>query len=198
MQGGGRIPQGCDPPCRRRRLYQFRDRTTGRPLARLRNGTYVTRSGRTIGITHFQACHDRRALRAAGHRWPLDWQLRVPELKRSENLRAVLRDQLVRNRIVPTFWEGVRTAFGLEELPPVAALSSRTCVAASSEAVAEPGSSDRRWSSAFLIVLLLSQAPVAGWDGGRRVHQQRRERCRRRCLRRPSADYSKTFARSEP
>jgi hypothetical protein len=44
------------------------------------------------------------------------------------------------------------TAFGLEELPPVAALSSRTFVTASSEAVAEPGSGDRRWSPAFLIV----------------------------------------------
>jgi predicted secreted hydrolase len=93
-------------------LYQFRDRTTGRPLARFRNGTYVTRRGRTIAVTNFQARRGRRVLQAAGHRWPLDWQLRVPKLNLSENLRAVLRDQLVRNTIVPTFWEGVARATG--------------------------------------------------------------------------------------
>jgi predicted secreted hydrolase len=93
-------------------LYQFRDRTTGRPLTRFRNGTYVTRRGRTIAITDFQARRGRRVLQAAGHRWPLDWQLRVPKLGLSEDLRALLRDQLVRNRIVPTFWEGVARATG--------------------------------------------------------------------------------------
>ncbi len=36
-------------------LYQFRDRTTGRPLAAFRNGTYVARDGRTTGVTTFQA-----------------------------------------------------------------------------------------------------------------------------------------------
>jgi predicted secreted hydrolase len=93
-------------------LYQFRDRVTGRPLARFRNGTYVSRSGRTTAVTNFEARHGRRALRAAGHEWPLDWQLEVPELKLTESLRSVLRDQLVRNTVVPTFWEGVARATG--------------------------------------------------------------------------------------
>jgi predicted secreted hydrolase len=93
-------------------LYQFRDRVTGRPLARFRNGTYVSRSGRTTAVANFQARHGRRALTAAGRDWPLDWQLEVPQLKLSESLHSVLRDQLVRNTIVPTFWEGVARATG--------------------------------------------------------------------------------------
>jgi hypothetical protein len=36
----------------------------------------------------------------------------VPELKLTESLRSVLRDQLVRNTAVPTFWEGVARATG--------------------------------------------------------------------------------------
>ena len=93
-------------------LYQFRDRTTGRPLAAFRNGTYVARDGRTTGIATFQAEHGRRTLNAAGRRWPLDWQLRVPGLKLTESLRALQADQLVRNTIVPTFWEGAARATG--------------------------------------------------------------------------------------
>jgi len=36
----------------------------------------------------------------------------VPRLKLTEDLRSLLRDQLVRNTIVPTFWEGVAHATG--------------------------------------------------------------------------------------
>jgi predicted secreted hydrolase len=93
-------------------LYQFRDRTSGRPLARFRTGTYVARRGRTIAVRDFRARHGRRVLHAARHDWPLDWQLDVPRLKLTENLHALLPDQLVRNTIVPTFWEGAARATG--------------------------------------------------------------------------------------
>ncbi len=36
-------------------LYQFRDRTSGRPLARFRTGSYVPRRGHAIAIGDFQA-----------------------------------------------------------------------------------------------------------------------------------------------
>jgi predicted secreted hydrolase len=93
-------------------LYQFRDRATGQPLARFRNGTYVAENGRTTAVTTFEAGHGPRALHAAGRDWPLDWQLQVPKLKLTESLHSVLRDQLVRNTVVPTFWEGVARASG--------------------------------------------------------------------------------------
>ena len=93
-------------------LYQFRDRATGLPLARFRNGTYVPRRGRPIEIASFQAQPGQRTLDAAGHRWRLDWHLRVPRLELTENLRSVARDQLVRNRLLPTFWEGAARATG--------------------------------------------------------------------------------------
>jgi predicted secreted hydrolase len=93
-------------------LYQFLDRKTGRPLARFANGTFVRPDGSTVGIDGLRASHGTRALTAGGHTWPLDWTLRVPALKLSEGVRALLPDQLVRNTIVPTFWEGVARATG--------------------------------------------------------------------------------------
>lgn len=93
-------------------LYQFLDRKTGRPLAGFANGTFVRPDGRTVAIHGFEASHGSRALTAAGHSWPLDWQLRIPAPKLSESVRALLPDQLVRNTIVPTFWEGVARATG--------------------------------------------------------------------------------------
>jgi predicted secreted hydrolase len=93
-------------------LYQFLDRKTGRPLARFANGTFDRSDGRTVAFDRFEASHGPRLLRAAGRSWPLDWQLRVPSLKLSESVRAVLPDQLVRNTVVPTFWEGVARARG--------------------------------------------------------------------------------------
>jgi predicted secreted hydrolase len=93
-------------------LYQFRDRASGRPLARFRSGTYVPRRGHAVDISDFQARHGRRVLHAAGRQWPLDWQLDVPNLKLTEKLHALFPDQLVRNTIVPTFWEGAAHATG--------------------------------------------------------------------------------------
>lgn len=93
-------------------LYRFRDRATGRPLARLGSGTFVPRTGRPIAIGDFRAVPGRATYDAAGRHWPLDWQLDVPALGLTERLHSVLPDQLVRNRIVPTFWEGVADATG--------------------------------------------------------------------------------------
>jgi predicted secreted hydrolase len=93
-------------------IYQFRDRTSGRPLIRFRTGTYVPERGPTISISNFRARHGRRVLHAAGREWPLDWRLEIPKLNLTENLHALLPDQLVRNTIVPTFWEGVAHATG--------------------------------------------------------------------------------------
>jgi predicted secreted hydrolase len=93
-------------------LYQFRDRRTGRPLPRSGSGTFVGRDGTTIAVDAFQATSEGGTLHAAGRRWPLDWRLRVPKLRLSESVRSLLRDQLVRNAVVPTFWEGVARATG--------------------------------------------------------------------------------------
>jgi len=93
-------------------LYQFLDRATGRPLPDLGNGTFVDARGRATGITAFRITHDTHALAAAGRRWPLDWQLRVPALALVEHVRAVLPDQLVRTTLLPVFWEGVARATG--------------------------------------------------------------------------------------
>jgi predicted secreted hydrolase len=93
-------------------LYQFLNRRTGVPLARYRNGTFVDRSGHAVGITTFTATHGRNVLRAAGHIWPLDWQLKVPALKLTENVRALFPNQLVRTSVLPTFWEGASRVIG--------------------------------------------------------------------------------------
>jgi predicted secreted hydrolase len=93
-------------------LYQFLDRKTGRPLASFRNGTFVNRSGHAFGLTAFTAAHGTRVLRAAGHAWPLDWNLRVPRLGLNEHVRALFPNQLVRTTSLPTFWEGAAQATG--------------------------------------------------------------------------------------
>jgi predicted secreted hydrolase len=93
-------------------LYQFRARATGLPLARFRSGTYVPRRGGPIEITSFRAQPGERSLDAAGHLWRLDWQLHVPRLDLAVNLRSLVRDQLVRNRLLPSFWEGAARATG--------------------------------------------------------------------------------------
>jgi predicted secreted hydrolase len=106
-------------------LYRFRDRRTGRPLGRFANGTYVGRIGRTVAIRRFRATAGPRTLDAAGHEWPLDWQLAVPKLHLSERLRSVAPDQLVRSTILPTFWEGVADATGSRRGPCFVELSYR-------------------------------------------------------------------------
>jgi predicted secreted hydrolase len=93
-------------------LYRFRDRRTGRPLPGLASGTFVEPGGRTVAVNAFQAQPGGRTLRAAGRVWPLDWRLSVPRLHLTESVRSLLRDQLVRTSILPTFWEGAARATG--------------------------------------------------------------------------------------
>jgi len=106
-------------------LYQFRDRKTGRPLDRYRSGTWVPASGKTREITDCAVSRGPRVLRAAGRGWPLDWRLRVPSLRLSESIRAIVADQLVRNTILPTFWEGASAATGSRAGTCVVELSYR-------------------------------------------------------------------------
>jgi predicted secreted hydrolase len=93
-------------------LYQFRDPATGAPLAAFKNGTFVARNGKTTGVTGFEISAGPRVLDAAGRSWPLDWTLSVPSLALSESVVAIVPDQLVRNTILPTFWEGASSATG--------------------------------------------------------------------------------------
>src|SRR5581483_4035050 len=91
--------------------YQFHDRT-GRPLPWLANGTFVGADGQAAPIDDFDASHDDQVFTAAGHTWPLRWQLHASSPQLSETLTALWPDQLVRNGILPTFWEGVADAKG--------------------------------------------------------------------------------------
>jgi predicted secreted hydrolase len=93
-------------------LYRFRDRRTGRPLAAFRDGTVVRADGSSRRVTAFTVTPGRRALPAAGRRWPLDWALRVSSEHLVLRLRSIVPDQLVRGKILPTFWEGATAATG--------------------------------------------------------------------------------------
>jgi predicted secreted hydrolase len=93
-------------------LYEFRDRKTGRVLARFRNGTYVDARGRGTQVTDFAATPAGEPYRAAGHSWPLDWTISTRTPKLSDQVTALFADQLVRNTLVPTFWEGAARATG--------------------------------------------------------------------------------------
>jgi len=95
-------------------LYQFLDPTTHRPLLAYRTGTFVGRAGHVTHVSRFTATHGATVLAAAGSTWPLDWTLEVPVPGLKENVVSLLPDQLVRNRILPTFWEGVADATGTE------------------------------------------------------------------------------------
>src|SRR5262245_37817152 len=79
-------------------LYRFRDGSG--------SGTFVDRAGHGTLVKTFVAKPGRRVLRAAGRRWPLDWTLSVPRLSLRLRLHAIVRDQLFRGVLVPTFWEG--------------------------------------------------------------------------------------------
>jgi predicted secreted hydrolase len=96
--------------------YQFLDRT-GRPLPELANGTFVAADGQATAIDGFEATHDDQALTAVGRTWPLDWQLHMSSPQLSETITALFPDQLVRNAILPTFWEGVAEANGTHAGP---------------------------------------------------------------------------------
>jgi predicted secreted hydrolase len=93
-------------------LYEFRDRKTGKSLAQFRNGTFVDRTGHGTPVTSFTATAQGEPFRAAGHSWPLDWSLRASSPKLSERVHALFADQLVRNTIVPSFWEGAARVTG--------------------------------------------------------------------------------------
>jgi len=97
--------------------YQFRDRTSGQPIPELANATFVDADGHATAVDGFQATHGDRALTAAGRIWPLDWQLRASSPQLSETVTALHADQLVRNALLPTFWEGVAEATGTHSGP---------------------------------------------------------------------------------
>ena len=92
-------------------LYRFRTRA-GKPLPAVSSGTFVDRNGHARVIRTFVVTAGKRALAAAGHRWLLDWVLRVPSERLRLKLTSVVKDQLVRGTVLPTFWEGVATATG--------------------------------------------------------------------------------------
>jgi len=71
------------------------------------------------------ATHDGRAFTGAGHTWPLDWELHASAPKLTESVKAVLPDQLVRNTLVPTFWEGAAEAKGTHSGPCFVEISYR-------------------------------------------------------------------------
>jgi predicted secreted hydrolase len=85
-------------------LYRFRDGH--------HTGTFVNSSGHGTSVGGFVLTPGTRSLDAAGRRWPLDWTIRVVSPPMTLSLRSIVRDQLVRGRLVPTFWEGASTARG--------------------------------------------------------------------------------------
>lgn len=89
-------------------LYRFRDRA-GRVLRRYATGTYVRADGSRQLVRRFTATPLGRVF--AG-RYPLDWRLEVPALRLRFEARAIVPDQLVRNRSAPTFWEGAAVVRG--------------------------------------------------------------------------------------
>jgi predicted secreted hydrolase len=92
-------------------LYRFRKRD-GTPLTQYESGTFVGRDGRGKLVRNFDVRPGARVLDAAGRRWPLDWQLRVPSAGLTLSLRSLVDDQLVRGQHLPTFWEGAAAATG--------------------------------------------------------------------------------------
>ncbi len=105
--------------------YQFLDHAGGKPLAGFANGTFVAPNGKATAVHGFVATHDGRTFTGAGHTWPLDWQLHASAPNLTETVKALLRDQLVRNTIVPTFWEGAAEATGTHTGPCFVEISYR-------------------------------------------------------------------------
>jgi predicted secreted hydrolase len=104
--------------------YQFVDRT-GRSLPGLANGTFVAANGHTTAVEGFEATHDGKSLTAAGRVWPLDWKLCTSSPKLAETVEALFADQLVRNTLLPTFWEGASEARGTHTGPCFVEISRR-------------------------------------------------------------------------
>ena len=95
-------------------LYRFRQ-PDGTPLRQYESGTFVGRDGRGTLVRKFDVRPRARVFDAAGHRWPLDWQLRVPSAGLRLSLRSLVDDQLVRGQLIPTFWEGAADANGTKQ-----------------------------------------------------------------------------------
>ena len=132
-------------------LYRFRKRD-GTPLLRYRSGTLVGRDGRGRLVRTFDVNPGARVLDAAGRRWPLDWQLRVPSARLTLSLRSLVDDQLVRGQVLPTFWEGAAEVTGSKR---------GVCFVEQSYA--------RRRSSRLLVsVVRLGLSQIAGTATGRR------------------------------
>ena len=66
-------------------------------------------------VTRFTASAGPRTLTDSGQTWPLDWTLQTAAPNLNESLTSLLPDQLVRNSILPTFWEGIAHATGSKE-----------------------------------------------------------------------------------
>ena len=101
------------------------DRRTGRRLPGLANGTFVAPNGKASAVHGFAATHAGRSFTGARHTWPLDWELHATAPKLTESVTALLPDQLVRNTIVPTFWEGAVEAKGTHSGPCFVEISYR-------------------------------------------------------------------------
>ena len=74
---------------------------TVRAVGKITNALAAMKPGATVGIRG-----------PYGHGWPLDWNISTHAPELSERVTALVPDQLVRNRIVPTFWEGAARATG--------------------------------------------------------------------------------------
>lgn len=92
-------------------LYRFRT-SDGTPLDSYRSGTFVGRNGRGRLVRDFEVSAGDRVLDADGRRWPLDWKLSLPSTGLTLSLRSLVEDQLVRGRLLPTFYEGAAEVTG--------------------------------------------------------------------------------------
>jgi predicted secreted hydrolase len=92
-------------------LYTFRG-PDGSRLAQYRNGTFVRKDGRSVGLAAFDVAAGERLFDGAGRTWPLDWRLTVPSQNIDVQLTSPVEDQLVRGTLLPTFFEGVAFATG--------------------------------------------------------------------------------------
>jgi predicted secreted hydrolase len=91
-------------------LYRFLD-LRNRPRPRYFTGTLVSPGGHARRITAFRASPRRPFVHPAGATatYPLGWRLRVPGAGVDVTLRSLARNQFIRNRLVPSFWEGAAT-----------------------------------------------------------------------------------------
>jgi predicted secreted hydrolase len=91
-------------------LYQFLD-ARERPVARYRQGTLQDRAHAYMRLRRFSASPRPPFAHPRGARatYPLGWRLRVPRARLDVTLKSRARHQFIRNRFVPSFWEGAAT-----------------------------------------------------------------------------------------